>query len=144
MIFYDANDSKIEFLKAVLDAKNVEYRTEKVDLNCGIGDKDLLLLDLFPAIRYLEERYPAPRLFSDSPEQNARLNLFVIDVLRKAYDTNDHISIFTELSNLPFPDTFLLGNNLTIADLILYPILPDAPLWNTYKAKIKEQLINIQ
>ena len=144
MIFYDAGGIKSQFLKAVLDAKNIEYRTETVTSECAIGDKDLLLMEIFPAIKYLDERYPVPKLFAASPEQNARLSLFVLDVMLKAYETGNYDSVFKEINDLPFPHNFLLGDNLTIADLVLYPILPDTPTWNRYKAKIEEQLNNEQ
>ena len=96
MIFYNAGGIESQFLQAVLDVKKIDYKTEIVNSGCGIGDKDLLLLDIFTAVKYLDERYPVPKLFSHNPEQNARLNMFVRDVMRKGYDNND-LTIFTEL-----------------------------------------------
>lgn len=145
MIFYNANDNKSKLIQSVLDIKKIEYRTETVASVCGIGDRELLLLDLFPALKYLEERHPVPKLFSDNPEQNARLNLFVLDVMLKAYDNGDTDEVLTDIQQVPFPYEFLLGDNISIADLVLYPILPDNDLQLlAYKTKIKEQLDNIQ
>ena len=144
MIFYNANDDKSKLLQAVLDIKGIEYTTEIVASEGGLKDRELLMLDIFTTLKYLDERHPVPKLFSGNPEQNARLNLFVLDVMLKAYDNNDNEAVFSNLSSLSMPYEYLLGDNITIADLVLYPILPNEKKWNTYKTKIEEQLNNTQ
>lgn len=143
MIFYNAHDLESQLLKLVLDIKEVEYTTETVATECAISDRDtksfLLLDDIFTAIKYLNDRYPKPNLFSDSPEQTARLNMFLVKTL-KAYKSNHLTEIISELEQLPLNSNFITGDLITIADLALYPILPDNQRWKAYKQKITESL----
>lgn len=142
MIFYDAGGLESQLLKSVLDIKEVEYTTEQIVTECAISIRDiksfLLLDDPFTAIKYLNDRHPKPNLFANTPEQTARLNMFLVKIL-KAYTTNTE-ELIKEIELLPLNSQFITGNEITIADLALYPILPDTQRWKAYKQRIKEQL----
>lgn len=142
MKFYNAHSTESQLLKLVLDIKQIEYTTETVASECAIADKELLITDLYTAIKYLNERHPRPNLFSDNPEQNARLNMFLINTL-KLYESDTDLLI-KELELIPLTSTFLTGDQITIADLAILPILPNTQRWKAYKQKITEYLNTTQ
>ena len=146
MIFYNAHDIESALLKLVLDTKQIEYTTETVANECAIDDNDLFINDALIAIKYLNERRPKPNLFSTSPEQDARLNMFLVKTL-EAYAKNSTNEIIQELEEeviLPLEQDYITGDDLTVIDLALYPILPNTQKWKTYKQRITEYLNNQQ
>ena len=134
MIFYNAHNIESQLLRTILDIKQIKYHTELVEDQCGILDGDLHIEDLFTAIKYLDERHPKPALFSNNPEQNARLNMFLVKAL-KAYQTDVNI-ILKEIEDEIYLPHFMTGEQITIIDLALYPILPNTEDWIDYKQRI--------
>lgn len=144
MIFYNNYSYESDFLEAVLKIKKIEYTSVTAD-DCAIKDKEIFIDDLFTAIRYLEERHPKPRLFSDIPEQNARLNLFVKKIVENVYPETNQTHVFMlmgQLDQLKKDTTFLAGEQITIADLVLYPLLPDH--YRIYRRNIRQAINNLQ
>ncbi len=139
LTLHNSHNKESELLELVLKAKGIEFTSETVASELTLDDKGLLIDDTFVAIKYLNEKFPKPNLFSTSPEQTSRLNLFLLEIL-EVYESNDTEDLFEELQKVGIPDSFITGDNISILDLCLYPILPNNKNWKDYKQRITEYL----
>jgi len=134
MILYDAGGIESQILTSILKIKGIQYTTEYVNSECAIADNEIVIDDIYAAIKYLDERHPKPQLFSDKPEQNARLNLFLLKILR-----GERLELDL-LSHLLSDHEYVMGDTLSIADIALLHAVVNYTAWQPYKERIETQI----
>lgn len=136
MILYYTHDKRSQLLQHMLDIKKISYTIRNAIGQTAIYDNGLLIDDVIIAIKYLDQRYPKPKLFGDTPEQTARLDLFVSKLVNDVY-INGEDSELRQLDHLLFTDRFIFGSAVSVADLALLPIVRDYTAWQPYQKRIE-------
>lgn len=145
IIIYNTDSVYSKAVINVLQFKHISYTPIKKnhpdypeeDL-CVIDDQKNIIVFAHSIIQYLDERYPQKPVYPQNVDQKARINMFLYrmfkDLYRKDYDRK-------ELEDLIPAQQFILGDDPSILDLVILPVLIDCcPEAEEYQQRVMETL----
>lgn len=100
-----------------------------------ITDRGLSILGLWPAVEYLEERYPDPAIFPDTPARRA----VVRSITTQLIETSDTLAKVRNATHTGPRTKFLLTNDITLLDLAVAAVARSAE-WADFVSTVLQEV----
>lgn len=139
---YNADTKKGKFIALIVQTKGRDL--ERIPTPCPyylnetdpvIEDAGIVIRGIDRVIDFLEHKYPAPALVSDDPVHRVSTRMLVDNIITKFHNGRTISNEFDP----PAAGCFILGRELSLADLALFPALPtDDPFWGPLRTLIED------